>query len=172
MGNDRDRDEMDRMRMVMEPEPEAEHTFVTGAKRSEVKPFYDDISHQFLRRLALRCQGTPKGDPPMVVDGREYAGGSRGYGRGNWSNGLPFEDTFNHIIDHLYRWKEEIKQGNVPTDDDLAGAAWGIMRAMHFEEEYARQHGIRLKGDKYHPDGTPKPLIDFGDPHLPRSRSR
>lgn len=118
-----------------------EHQFESGAKRSEVKPFYSAIPFMSLLRLAMRATGAPKGGPPatLMVEGHvfKYEGGSRGYGYGNWSNGLPMEDTFNHIIHHLWHWKYCIERGIIPEDDDLAAAAWGIlMPLMTFEDEY------------------------------------
>jgi hypothetical protein len=86
------------------------HEFPTGATRSEVKPEYCEITHQFLERLAERC-----------------GLGVRLHGRGNWKKGLPMEDTFNHVVDHLWMWRRE---GNA-NDDHLAAAAWGIMVLMH-----------------------------------------
>jgi hypothetical protein len=120
----------------------SEHTFTTGAKRSAVKAFFSAIPHMSLLRLAMRATGAPKGAPPAtltVADHTfEYSGGSRGYGYGNWALGLEMEDTFNHIIDHLYHWKHEVSMGRRPSDDDLAAAAWGIMfPLMTFEREYA-----------------------------------
>lgn len=124
---------------------EAEHRFATGAKRSEVKPYYCAIPGESMRRLAMRATGAPKGAPPLTLtteDGHtfHYAGGSRGYGYGNWRRGLPMQDTFNHTIEHLYRWKDSIERGEIPNDDDLAAAAWGIlMPLMTFEADYAAQ---------------------------------
>lgn len=113
-------------------------TFSTGAKRSEVQPFYSAIPAASLRRLALRATGAPKGathvDPRT---GFSYHGGSLGYGYGNWAKGLPMRDTFNHIIEHLYEWKEAVERGDTVIDDHLAAAAWGIlMPLMTFEREY------------------------------------
>ena len=133
-----------------------EHTFSSGAKRSEVKPFYSAIPADSLRRLALRATGAPKGRPGLaaLIDGHwfHYEGGSRGYGYGNWALGLEMEDTFNHIIEHLYYWKTEIEAGRIPMDDDLAAAAWGIMMPlMSFESRY-------VKGElrKSHDPETPR----------------
>lgn len=116
-----------------------DHQFESGAKRSEIKPFYAAIPLASIRRLALRATGAPRGEVLSDTEsGFSYEGGSRKYGYGNWRQGLPMEDTFNHVIEHLYRWKESIERGEVPIDDDLAGAAWGIMLPlMTNERKYA-----------------------------------
>lgn len=149
---------------------DTEFVHPTGAKRSSLKPFYDQLTPEFLRRVALRCTGTPKGDPPLMVDGFQYAGGSRGYGRRNWQEGLPMEDTFNHVIEHLFSWKDHVEHGYQPTDDELAAVAWGIMVLMHFENDYIQQHRQRLGQDldptlQMQPAVYGKPLIDSGEPH-------
>jgi len=101
-------------------------TFESGARRSEqVSARYDLIPSVALRRLAAR-----------------YALGTK-YGEWNWTRGLPFSDTLNHIQAHLESAKtryiecvraahgdpEEIarllKQRFGTEDDDFAGAAWG-----------------------------------------------
>ena len=96
------------------------HTFPSGARRSELKPRYDLIPSGPLRRLADR-----------------YTLGANLYGDYNWQKGMPLSDTFNHILDHLYRWNsrrnDPHKQAQ-PPDDDLAAAAWGCFALMYFEE--------------------------------------
>lgn len=116
-----------------------------GGKRSEVKPYYAAIPFASLRRLALRATGAPAGEIRHDSEnGMDYEGGSDKYGYGNWRRGLPLEDTFNHIIEHLFRWKESIDKGEEPKEDDLAAAAWGIMLPlMTFERDYAGQYKIR-----------------------------
>jgi hypothetical protein len=118
------------------------HTFETGAQRSEVKPRYDLIPNSGLVRLAARFEMGLK------------------YGEHNYKLGLPFDDTFNHIIEHLEKYKErrkeflrEVSEGDVrdfggvsketaaihvtrgrETDgDDLAAAAWGCFALMELE---------------------------------------
>lgn len=109
-------------------------TFSTGGKRSERKPRYDLIPKEALVRLSARYEMGLK------------------YGEHNYKLGLPFDDTFNHIIDHLLSYKERRKayfqavseedthltldewMTTRETDgDDLAGAAWGIFTIMHLE---------------------------------------
>lgn len=121
-------------------------TFDSGAQRSVQMPLYSAIPTASLRRLALRATGTPKGDPPYAdpVTGFTYRGGSRGYGYGNWKLGLPCEDTFNHVVQHLLDWKAVIEKGELPAEDDLAGVAWGVMLPlMTFEARYREQYKIR-----------------------------
>jgi hypothetical protein len=126
-----------------EPEP-IQHA--AGGFRSAIMPYYSAIPTRSLERIALRATGTPKGDPPLMRDGFEYNGGSDGYGYGNWRRGLEFEDTFNHVIGHLYHWKESLEDGHRPSDDDLAAAAWGILfPLMTFENRYQDAQRARLK---------------------------
>lgn len=124
-------------------QPDQDHVFSTGAKRSEIKPFYSAIPGASLRRLALRATGAPRGEV-LSVSEFQYTGGSRGYGYNNWKMGLPMRDTFNHVIEHLFRWKDKIEGPNQPADneDDLAAAAWGIMfPLMTFERSYINNRG-------------------------------
>lgn len=99
--------------------------FPSGAKRDEVKPRYDLIESCALRRLAERCTL-----------------GAKKYGDYNWQKGLPPSDVFNHVIDHLllYREKLGVPDGlhaieGLKSDDDLAGAMWGIMVLMWQQEQ-------------------------------------
>lgn len=98
-------------------------------------PRYDLIPQTFLVRLAARFEMGLK------------------YGEHNYKKGLPFDDTLNHIIDHLLAYKERRKayfqaqenghaeyillkewMSKYETDgDDLAGAAWGIAAIMYLE---------------------------------------
>lgn len=134
------------------PVPTDEHSFASGAKRSKVMPFYSAIPARSLERVALRATGAPKGET-LEKDGFEYQGGSRGYGYGNWMRGLPFEDTWNHVINHLLRWKDSIMAGEVPKDDELAAAAWGIlMPLMRFETVYVEQ--VRYRNGVTYTDDT------------------
>jgi hypothetical protein len=76
------------------------------------------------------------------------------YGEHNYKLGLPFDDTLNHIIDHLLNYKERRKEyfrckeeGRLTTDnglrewmkrtetdgDDLSAAAWGCIALMYLE---------------------------------------
>lgn len=115
-----------------------QHTFSSGAKRSRVMPRYDLIPKTFLQRVAGR-----------------FEMGLR-YGEHNYKLGLPFDDTFNHILDHLLAYRERRKryfelldQGSLPAEymnleewmsakqtdgDDLAAAAWGLAAIMYLEE--------------------------------------
>ncbi len=123
------------------------YVFESGAKRSTIMPFYAAIPPASIRRVALRATGAPEGEVLMDDEsGSEfsYEGGSRKYGYDNWRRGLPLEDTFNHLIDHLLKWKAAIDEGRVPVNDDLAAAAWAIlMPLMTFERDYALQAAYR-----------------------------
>lgn len=113
------------------------HTFDTGAKRSEkIEARYDLIPTGALRRLALR-----------------YGMGAQKYGEWNWQKGLPFSDTYNHIIEHLEKFKLMLMSGSNMTDDDLAGAAWGIFALMVFQDrgDYSQGNLRQLLGVERHP---------------------
>ena len=111
----------------------------TGATRSAASRRFDLVPQAPLERLA---------DP--------YAMGNHLHGAHNYKLGLPFDDTFNHIVAHLLSYKERRKlwlqaqsEGGGPsgtdqplekwmeqsqTDgDDLAAAAWGIFTLMQLE---------------------------------------
>jgi len=110
-------------------------TFESGAKRSKViKGRFDLVPTHALRRVAER-----------------YALGASLYGEWNWQKGFPLSDLFNHIQEHLMayrdRWqkaKEEHPEATdeevciliaaTTNDDDLAGAAWGILTLMELEK--------------------------------------
>jgi hypothetical protein len=97
------------------------HTFASGAVRSAcLDTRYDLLPSGPLRRLSRRYH--------MGV-------AIKGYAVDNWMKGLPLGDTFNHIIDHLYLFKDKIT-GKIPpnNDDDLAGAAWGVFALMFFQD--------------------------------------
>lgn len=124
--------------------------FETGATRSEEMPYYAAIPYASIRRLALRATGAPRGE--VLTDdetGFTYDGGSRKYGYDNWRLGLPLRDTFNHVIQHLFRWITAVERGEVPSGDELSGAAWGIMlplmtRERHYAMEAAKAAQIRM----------------------------
>lgn len=141
-------------------------TFDTGAKRSKEGLHYSSIDPGFLRRIAARHTGAPAGQA-LQFDGREYEGGDGKYGRGNWRKGMPLHDTFNHVIEHLLHWREVIATGAIPTDDDLAGAGWGIEVLMVFEKRYANIIALRLgkeapypEADQYVNDDASSPLVE------------
>jgi hypothetical protein len=116
---------------------EPRHTFESGAQRSKIMPRFDLIPETALVRLAGRYEvGLP-------------------YGEHNYKLGLPFDDTYNHIVSHLLAYKERRKailakaaiektsmdagilyatMKKLEVDgDDLAGAMWGIATIMYLE---------------------------------------
>lgn len=137
--------------------------FESGALRSQLMPYYSAIPRDSLRRLALRATGAPRGTKISDFEtGFDQEGGSDKYGYGNWSLGLEMEDTFNHVIDHLYRWKHNVEQGIVDKHDDLAGAAWGIMfPLMKFEREYKAQFSLRNRVMRECPKWTPIEIDEY-----------
>lgn len=112
--------------------------FKSGARRSKVMPRYDLLPAVFLKRVAARFEMGLK------------------YGEHNYKKGLLFDDTLNHIIDHLLAYRERRKEllrqafeadkpitdvelvarvNESATDgDDLAGAGWGIAAIMYLED--------------------------------------
>lgn len=119
--------------------------FESGARRSSVKPFYCEIPYLSLRRVALRAVGAPDGQVRHDAEtGFDYEGGAGRYGYHNWAAGLPFEDTFNHLIEHLYWWKSLVERGGLPEEDHLAAAAWAVLfPLMTFERAYVEQAMMR-----------------------------
>ena len=115
--------------------------YESGAIRATIKPFYATIPAPSLRRLALRSTGAPRGQTiPDPESGFTLSGGARKYGYEQWRKGMPLHDTFNHVVEHLFLWKDAIEAGDVLDDDNLAGAAWGILLPlMTFERAYAIQ---------------------------------
>ena len=121
-------------------ETEQMHTFASGAKRSELKPRYDLIPSVALEALA-----------------RRYALGAERYGEYNWQKGLPFNDVFNHMQDHMEHFKQwvleplaaaehpgrredlqkiiatDIQDGEI--DNDLAAIMWGCATLLWYLHE-------------------------------------
>jgi len=98
-----------------------DHTFTSGAKRSEKMPRYDLIPARPNRRLALR-----------------YTMGVK-YGEWNWYDGIRDRefviDALNHLQAHLDKAKERISKGDMTfVDDDLAAVAWGAFAVMEAQE--------------------------------------
>jgi hypothetical protein len=84
-------------------------TFATGAKREHLADRFDLIPPLVLRRLA-----------------RRYALGAKKYGERNYQKGLPVSDVFNHALEHLLQWYEDLRNACLSSDDHLAAALWNI----------------------------------------------
>lgn len=120
------------------------HVHATGATRSNDanEARYDLIPVAPHRRLALR-----------------YGVGAVAHGDRNWEKGLPWNDTYNHLIRHLELWKESVLAGKPRSDDDLAAAAWGCYALMHFESRYFEDPNVfTLKAKDYRRVGEVRPL--------------
>jgi hypothetical protein len=94
------------------------------ANRSEKKPNYNQIPHLALRRLAARFSvGAVEYDDPD--EARKLRGAM------NWQGGNEefYKDAFNHMVDHLYAWKDGDR-----SDDHLAAIMWGCAVQMWGEE--------------------------------------
>lgn len=88
-------------------------TFPTGAVRvSSETPLYNNIPPSVLRRIALI-----------------FNEGAKHYGEDNWQKGLPWKDTYNHMVDHLMKYCEGSKE-----EDSLAKVAWGCIVQMWYDE--------------------------------------
>lgn len=129
--------------------------FGTGAKRSSTMPRYDLIPHDPLRRIAQRFTGqlivSPHGgDFAAAAKAQSATGGALKYGECNWEKGMPTSDTVNHTVEHIMRWadafREALKhhkgdmskvrewmQTHSQAEDDLAGAAFGLIVLMQQE---------------------------------------
>lgn len=110
-------------------------TFSTGANRQETvagdtKPTrFDLISPIALRRLA-----------------ETYAEGATRYGDYNWRAGMPFSDTINHCLAHIFQYLKGDK-----TEDHLAHASWNLFALMHFEETHPEMNDLKV--DDYFKQG-------------------
>ncbi len=90
------------------------------------------------RRTAPTFDLIPSGPLRRIAD--RYQMGAEKYGRDAWRDGLSELDTLNHALDHLlmYRDKLEAYRRGGPDrrreDDDLAGAAWGCITLMAYQD--------------------------------------
>ncbi len=96
-----------------------------GIRESSNIPYYSDIPVYCLEELA-----------------KVYTEGHRRYGARNWCKGLPYSDTYNHMMNHLRLYIEGDRSVN-----HLAKVAWGCFTLMWL--------------DKYKPDAG---LNDLGHP--------
>lgn len=94
------------------------------AKRDERKAFYHKIPYCALRRLAARYL--------LGSERYEKQGQRLLFEQSNWQHGDRefFTDTYNHVIEHLYRWADGDR-----TEDHLAAAAWGCFALIWAEEK-------------------------------------
>jgi hypothetical protein len=100
-------------------------SYGTGAIRQKTNlPRYDLIPTEPLRRLGMR-----------------YTEGAQKYAPRNWEKGMPWAETFNHLQEHLNKWKN----GDEPTDDHLAAAAWGVFALMEFQRTHTELDDIHTE---------------------------
>lgn len=99
-------------------------TFTTGARR-EYKYMlrYDLVPIEAYKRLVER-----------------YTGGARKYGPHTWEPGMPFSDVYNHLIEHLNKWRAEEE----PTDDHLSAVAWAAFALMTYEDTHPEMDDIHI----------------------------
>jgi len=93
-----------------------------GCTRSRIDERYDLVPFCGLRRTAGR-----------------FALGADKHGEGDWKNGQRPQTAINHMIKHLYHYKELLEEGYSPKqiaemDDDIAAIAWGAFALMWYEE--------------------------------------
>jgi len=128
--------------------------FATKAVRSSKMPRFDLIPSCALIRLAKRATG-------HIDSFGNKIGGALQYGECNWMKGLPTSDVYNHIMNHLIKYGNELNNAlnlygddmdnirlymrNVTNkDDELAGAMWGLMVLM-FQEDTIMFHDDMYK---------------------------
>lgn len=61
---------------------------------------------------------------------RIFAEGVGSHGARNWESGQDPESTFNHLLEHLFRWWHGDRDG---PENHLAKAGWGIVTLLAFE---------------------------------------
>ena len=59
-----------------------------------------------------------------------FAEGVPSHGKRNWESGQDPESTFNHLLDHLFRWWHGDRGSK---ENHLAKAGWGIVTLLAFE---------------------------------------
>lgn len=130
--------------------------YSTGATREKAKlPRYDLIPVTVLRRLGFR-----------------YLEGSEKYGDRNWEKGMSWQDTYNHTIEHLTKFRN----GEEPTDDHLAGAMWGLAALMEYQTTHPELNDLIVTPNypppkitpscpspKITPEGRPRSIYNPGD---------
>lgn len=77
-----------------------------------------------------------------------FAEGVPSHGARNWESGQDPESTFNHLLDHLFRWWHGDRGGK---ENHLAKAGWGIVTLLAFEAR-----GMLDKDNTMHYKVTPK----------------
>jgi hypothetical protein len=85
------------------------------------------------RRAAPRFDLVPTG--PLARLAARYELGARKYGEGAWLRGLNERDVLDHAIAHLLAHRDRMDGARETGDDDLAGAAWGCLTLMHYQDK-------------------------------------
>lgn len=99
---------------------------VTGAIRSnDVKLRYDLVPTPALRRLV-----------------RRYTDGAEKYGEHNWQKGFKWSVVYNHLREHL----EKFKDGEFPEDDHLAAVVWGCFSLMTYQTTHTELNDLQPDG--------------------------
>lgn len=96
----------------------------TGAIRSnDVTLRYDLVPTVALRRLTQR-----------------YTDGATVYGENNWQKGFKWSVVYNHMMEHLQKYKN----GEFPEDDHLAAIAWGCFTLMVYQDTHPELDDIHV----------------------------
>lgn len=118
-------------------EPLAVTQFASGAIRGTEKNLrYDLISPHVLRSLAA-----------------VHDEGSKKYGDDNYLNGIPSDNLYNHLLEHLQMWQE----GDT-SEDHLGHALWNLATLIHF----TKTRPDLIKPRIYAPDYVPQKAVVDG----------
>jgi hypothetical protein len=88
-------------------------TFKSGAIREKVSIAYHLIPSIALRRLAM-----------------VYTEGCKKYAPRNWEKGILYSEMYNHLQEHLQKYKEGDR-----TEDHLAKVAWGCFALIFYDSK-------------------------------------
>jgi hypothetical protein len=91
--------------------------FDSGAQREEQKLAYDNIPMEVLDRVAAIA----------------YEGKVR-YGADNWRKGIPIENLYSHMMEHLRKWQVGYNGAAITQEDHLAKACWNLLAIMYMEK--------------------------------------
>ena len=94
-----------------------DHTFSSGAKRSELQPAYHLLPPEALERTALR-----------------YTMGMDKYGALNYLRGINDPAFVRQVMDHMEAHLHDYKVNGCTKDDNLSAVVWGAFTLMVIEK--------------------------------------
>lgn len=104
-----------------DPDP-TKVVFASGASRSKLMSWYSFVPRYFIARIA-----------------KVFEYGANKYGKENWKKGNQdfIDEIPDHIIEHVYRFVEENKNGKneTLTEDHLGNIGCNLVMLMHFAEQ-------------------------------------